>query len=140
MVVIKYAKSDHDILECWEVVQALRPAIHYDENLRLVKQLMRNGYQLVFIEQEGKPVAFAGFSEAHSLAGGRCLYIHDLCTLPAFRQRGFASQLLHFIEQEASMLKKTAIHLDSSFEHTAAHRLYLHKGFQKIAWHFRKTV
>lgn len=140
METIRFANSDVEILACWDVVSTLRPHLSFEGFLRLMKELMRDGYQLIFIEAEGKPVSFAGFSEVHSLIGGKCLYIHDLCTLPGYRNRGFASQLLDYIHKEAKRLRKNAVHLDSGYDLSTAHRLYLNKGYKILAHHFGKSI
>lgn len=84
------------------------------------------GYRLVGVlpEDGTDAVAVAGFRLSTSLSWGRHIYIDDLSTLPSARRRGFASELLGWIHDEAERLGCDQVHLDSGVgpSRRAAHR------------------
>lgn len=138
---IRFAQSDQEILDCWEVVKELRPHLtDMPAFLQQVKEMMQDGYQMIYVVEQGsnagKAVAFAGFRNMQMLFSGKMTYIDDLCTLPAYRGKGYGSLLLDYVRQLAKDTGKTAVHLDSGYQRKAAHRLYLQKGFELSSHHF----
>lgn len=71
---------------------------------------------------------------------GYRLYVDDLSTLPAARQRGHARGLLDWLLAEAGRLGCGQIHLDSGvgIDRADAHRLYLNAGMVIVAHHFAR--
>jgi GNAT superfamily N-acetyltransferase len=142
---IQFAQSEQEILDCWEVVKELRPHLTDQQGfLQQVKEMMQDGYRMIYVVVKGsngdKAVAFAGFRNMQMLFTGKMIYIDDLCTLPAFRGKGYASQLLDYVHQLAKDTGKTAVHLDSGYQRKAAHRLYLQKGFELSSHHFVQKI
>jgi len=54
---IKIASTDADILKCLDVMLALRPNLQKDTFVATVQEIMKDGYQLAFIEEDGKVVS-----------------------------------------------------------------------------------
>ena len=140
---IRFAQSDQEILDCWEVVKELRPhLVSPQQYLEQVKEMMQDGYQLLYVSvkagEGNKAVSFAGFRNMHMLHTGKMIYIDDLGTLPDHRGHGYGSQLLDYIFQLAKDTGKTTVHLDSGYHRNTAHRLYLQKGFVLGSHHFVK--
>jgi GNAT superfamily N-acetyltransferase len=128
----------------FEAMRALRP--HRDDRDALVRRIDEvqrpQGYRLVGAFEDGSVVAVAGFRVIESLAGGRCLYVDDLSTLPAARRRGHAARLLEWCAEEARRLGCDELHLDSAVgrERQDAHRLYFNQGLRITAFHFEKRL
>lgn len=137
---IKTANSDQEIVSCWEVMLQLRPMLKKDEFVSFLKLLQSEGYVLNYIEQDGKPVALAGFRFKHMLLFGKMIYVDDLVTLEEYRGKGLASVLLKNIENMAQKNKCKSVQLDSGITNTGAHKLYHKEGFANIAFHFIKTL
>lgn len=138
---IRFAQSDQEILDCWEVVKELRPNLPNPEAyLQQVKEMMQDSYQMIYVWiKEGdihKAVSFAGYRNLQMLHTGKMIYIDDLGTLPGYRGHGYASQLLDYVYQLAKDTGKTGVHLDSGYHRQMAHRLYLQKGFVLSSHHF----
>src|SRR5215203_677248 len=112
-LVLKHAVSDEEILHCWEPVSALRPHIIKEDYLRMTKEMMDEGYQMVYVEEDGKAIAFSGFREMQMFYSGRIIYIDDLSTIEGHRGKGCGSLLLDYIHQLAKEKGKMAVHLDS---------------------------
>lgn len=121
----------------------LRPGIGAgDAFVRTVNDLQRpEGYRLVgsFVDGDPQAAAAAGFRTAHFLAWGRCLYVDDLSSRPAFRRQGHAGQLMRWLLGEARRLGCGQVHLDSGVgaDRTDAHRLYLNQGMRISCHHFQ---
>src|SRR5215212_6512007 len=98
---IKEACTKEDFLKCWEVVHELRPHLTEDRYLTLMLYMLDEGYKLIYIEEDGKAVAFCGYRPVTMLHRGRSIHIDDLCTLPQARGKGYAGVLLKHVIREA---------------------------------------
>ena len=137
---IKYANSDEEIESCWDVVHALRPHLKKESFLLQVREMMADGYKMIYLTEEQAVVAFAGFRDMHMLYSGKIIYIDDLSTLPQYRGKGYAGKLLDYLHQLAKDTGKSGVHLDSGYHRNDAHRLYLNKGYKLASHHFLKEV
>ena len=102
------------------------------------------GYRLIGAFQEGErdAVAVAGFRLSTNLAWGRHLYVDDLSTVPDARGRGWATQLLEWLQVEAARSGCLQVHLDSGVgpDRQTAHRLYFSAGYRISSYHFLRPV
>ncbi len=137
---IKIASTDADILKCLDVMLALRPHLNKEEFVATVQEIRNDGYQLAFIEENEKAVSAIGYRHLNFLFNGKHIYIDDLTSLPEARGKGYASQLLDFVFDEARLHGYKFVTLDSGHVRTDAHRLYLNKGFAISAHHFIKSL
>jgi len=137
---IRFAQTEKEIEDCWEVIKELRPHLQKENLVAQVKEMEQEGYRIVYVAikegEEEKVVSFAGFRPLQMLFSGKMIYIDDLGTLPAYRGHGYAGQLLDYIHQLAKDTGKTGVHLDSGHHRHDAHRLYLNKKFVITAHHF----
>jgi GNAT superfamily N-acetyltransferase len=138
MSTIKLAKSDAEILLCTEVMQALRPQLNQENILPIITGMMSRGYNLIYIEDDGKITGASGYRFTEHLAWGKAIYIDDLSTLQGERKKGYARQLLDYIVAEAKIHGCNEVHLDSGCVPARydAHRLYLKYGFNITSHHF----
>lgn len=137
---IQVAKSDEDILKCWNVVVELRPHLTYETFLTMVKEMMKEGYRLAYIEEDGNAVAAIGFRYLQYLFNGKHFYIDDLSTLAAYRGKGYGGMLIDYVVTLAKEQGYKTVTLDSGYTRHDAHRLYLNKGFVLASHHFSKSV
>jgi GNAT superfamily N-acetyltransferase len=137
---IRFAQSEKEIAACWEVVSTLRPHLEKDRYVEQVKEMQQEGYQMLYLSEKDTVAAFAGYRNLHSLFASKFIYVDDLCTLPAFRGRGYAGALLDYVLELAKETGKTSVVLDSGFQLHDAHRLYLNKGYVLSAHHFRLSI
>src|SRR6478735_10516537 len=124
---IKYATTEEDILKCWDVLFVLRPHLIKETFVSTVQEMMTEGYQLAYIEENGKAVAAIGFRYVQFLYNGKHFYIDDLSTLPESRGKGYGGMLLDYVADLAREKGFKAITLDSGHARHDAHRLYLNK-------------
>ena len=137
---IKIATKEEDILKCWDVMKVLRPHLELETFVSTIKEMMTEGYQLVYIEDNGKAAAAIGFRYLQFLYNGKHFYIDDLTTLPESRGKGYGGKLLDYVASLAKEKGFKSITLDSGYARLDAHRLYLNKGFVLAAHHFFKNL
>lgn len=137
---VQIAKTEEDILKCWEVIYQLRPHLVKDKFVATVLEMIGEGYILAFIEADGKAVSAIGYRYQQYLYNGKHFYIDDLTTLAEARGYGYAGALLDHVAEEARKNNYATVTLDSGHQRFTAHRLYLNKGFDIVAHHFVKKV
>lgn len=120
---------------CFGVFSHLRPHLNEDSFVVRVTQQQKEGYNIVYLQQQGEVVAAAGFRMCHFLAWGKVLYIDDLITHPEAKRRGFGGSILTWLIEEAERTGCDEVHLDSGYHRHDAHRLYLKKGFKLASHH-----
>jgi GNAT superfamily N-acetyltransferase len=134
---IRRAVSDAEILACFSVFKELRPHLKEAEIVgRVRRQEQDQGYELVFVEAGGRPVALAGFRQAEFLAWGRVFYVDDLVTAEASRGAGYGSRLMDWLIAEARRRGCDELHLDSGVHRFSAHRLYHARRLEITSHHF----
>ena len=82
---IKTATNEEDILKCWDVIFVLRPHLIKEEFVATVQEMFTEGYQLAYIEENGKAASAIGFRYQQYLFNGKHFYIDDLVSLPETR-------------------------------------------------------
>ncbi|WP_192579159.1 GNAT family N-acetyltransferase [Dyadobacter aurulentus] len=133
---IKIVKTETEIDQCWDVAFLLRPHLKRDKWVSMVTEMMKNErYFIAGIFQDDKFAAFAGYRFMTSLHTGNIIYIDDLCTLDAYRGKGFASRLIKYVREIARMNQLDALVLDTDFTNSSAQKVYLKSGFQLAALH-----
>ena len=138
---IKIASTAAEILACWDVIHALRPHLKKEKLVSQIKEMQQSGaYHAAYIEEDNKPVAYAGFRELLMLYNGRTFYIDDLSTLPAYRKKGYGKQLLDYIINLAKEKNLDGVELDSGVHRFDAHRLYLSTRFSITCHHFSLRI
>lgn len=135
---VQTASGKDSINKCFEVMHALRPHLKPETFVEIISGMITRGYNLIFIEENGKAVCASGYRFAEHLAWGKPVYIDDLSTLPEARGKGFATAILDYIFNDAKSNGCDQVHLDSGCNESRydAHRLYLKKGFNITSHHF----
>jgi GNAT superfamily N-acetyltransferase len=134
------ATTDADILKCWHVMHALRPHLPETDFLKTVNEMIHEGYQMTFIEEDGIAASVIGFRYLQFLFNGKHIYIDDLSTLPQYRGKGYGGKLLDYVADFAKQKGFSIVTLDSGHHRSDAHRLYMNKGFKISSHHFSKEL
>ena len=133
---IQEATTDADVLRCSEVVVELRPHLKGRDLVALFRTMQPESFRIIYIEEDERAVAFAGYRTHTMLFSGKTLYIDDLCTLPGYRGKGYGGSLLDYLIREAREQGFDTVTLDSGHHRHDAHRLYLNKAFIIESHHF----
>jgi GNAT superfamily N-acetyltransferase len=137
---VKIATTLDDVIKCSKVLRTLRPHLSHEEYVAQASEMIHEGYNLAYIEENGEAVAAIGFRYLQFLYCGKHFYIDDLVTLEDQRGKGYGGILLDFVADVAKKEGFEVITLDSGHHRTDAHRLYLNKGFTISAHHFNKKL
>ncbi|HEX3674245.1 MAG TPA: GNAT family N-acetyltransferase [Rhizomicrobium sp.] len=141
-MIVSRAQSDADIARIYPVMRELRPhlksAAEFVERVR--RQQAGSGWTLIFVEDAGAPVACAGFRICEWLAWGKALYVDDLICLESHRGKGFAEDLMRWMEDFSREQGCAQFHLDSGTHRLGAHRFYHRLKLAVTAFHFQKTL
>lgn len=137
---IKFARSDEEYVQCFEIISLLRPHLDLNEFLFRVKRMCSEiGYQLVYlIEGDIKVVAGIRFSEW--LHTGKYIEIEEFITREGDRSKGYGGQLFDWILEYAKEKKCNQVRLVSGVSRELAHKFYLDKGMVNEAKYFSINV
>lgn len=141
-LVVKSAVADADVRRCYPVMRELRPALNNADDFlaRVRRQQEGAGWQLIYVEDGGTPVACAGFRISESLSAGRFLYVDDLVCLESHYGKGYAKALMRWIEAHARAAGCRQLSLDSGTQRQRAHHFYYRAGLSITAFHFGKPL
>jgi len=137
---VQVAKSEQDVLKCWDVLLALRPHLKPEGFAERILEMFQEGYVLAFIERDGRAASAIGYRYQNYLYNGKHIYIDDLSTLSEYRGQGLAGKLLDYVFVQARQSGLENVTLDSGYQRKHAHRLYLNKGFVLSSHHFEKSL
>ncbi len=142
MAEIKKATAQSDLIKCFDVMHELRPNLAAESFVETISGFMSRGYHLIFIEENNKAVCASGYRFTEHLYWGKAIYIDDLSTLPGYRGKGYAGDLLKHIFEIARENNCDEVHLDSGCgaHRYDAHRLYLKTGFNITSFHFAYKI
>ena len=134
---MEIAKTDEEIMSCFDVMKQLRPLLKEDTWLKTVRHMQNEGYSLGYLAKEGLVVAVAGYYLCHKLSvNGKSLYVYDLSTDERHRSMGFGKRLIDDLKELARSRDCETIELDSGVQRFDAHRFYLREGFHISSHHF----
>ncbi len=136
----KFAVTDTDVLNCFEVMSELRTHLIKSEFLSTVRDMQAEGYKLVYIEDRGKAVAVAGYRIYTNLFMGKNLYVDDLVTSKHCRSKGYGEKMIAWLRDVAKNNKCNYFHLDSGVNRDQAHKFYFKQGFTIASYHFSEQL
>ena len=137
---IKLARTDAEKLACFPVMKELRTHLEESEFLPQLKRLEAQAYQLVYVEDEGRVVAVAGFWLSEAFAYGKYMHVYDLVTSETARSKGYSKALLGYLKTLAKEAGCAQLHLDSGVQRFRAHKFYLREGFIISSHHFQMVL
>jgi GNAT superfamily N-acetyltransferase len=137
---IKLAESNNEIADCFQVMKQLRPELTEKFFVPLVRELMQEGYQVAFLQDENKVVCVAGFKISNSLSIGKNLYIDDLSTLNSSQSKGYGRQMMNWLRKLAKKEDCNYLHLDSNVTRYRAHKFYLSQDMYIASYHFAEKT
>jgi GNAT superfamily N-acetyltransferase len=137
---IKLAQNDNEIADCFHVMKQLRTELAEASFVSLVRELMRDGYQLVYCRDGTQVVCVAGFKISKNLFFGKHLYVEDLSTLESERSKDYGKQIMAWLRNLAIAEECNAFHLDAGVQRHRAHKFYLNRNLDIICYHFAEKL
>jgi GNAT superfamily N-acetyltransferase len=136
MRTIQIATTPTEINRCFPVMSQLRPKLIAAEFAGMVQAQQTEGYQLAFLEDDGRIVSVAGFRVQNMLSSGKTFYVDDLVTDVAVRSQGHGEALLQWLITLAREAGCNSFSLDSGTHRQDAHAFYLRNRLRITSFHF----
>lgn len=136
---VKLLESDSELDGLVPVLLELRPQYSATELAKQIRKQQALGYQLAYVEEQGKVLCVAGFVIGEKLAWQKHLYVDDLVTSEKQRSTGAGKLLMNWLRNYAREQGCQQLHLDSGVQRFGAHRFYLREGFCINSHHFAIT-
>lgn len=134
---LRHAETDADVLACFDVMHQLRPQLKSPEDFAARVALQRTqGYRLLGVWENGKPVALAGYRRIDNLIHGRFIYVDDLITNETGRGRGHGERLLAELGALGRAEGCQRLVLDTALANALAQRFYFRCGLLARGLHF----
>jgi GNAT superfamily N-acetyltransferase len=137
---IQYATTPVEFTRCFDVMKELRPHHSLESFLTALDDMRKEGYHLLYLEDEGHMVSVAGFRFTTTLYDGLIIDFDDFVTLGEGRSKGYGAMVFDHLVGIAKEKGIKAIHLNSNHQRFDAHRFYLNKKMKIMAHHFRIDV
>ncbi len=134
------AKTDAEILKCFDVMVELRTHLTRGDFLNTVRHMESEGFRLAYIEADGAVVAVAGYRIYTNLFLGKNLYVDDLITSASARSKGYGKQMVDWLREKARQADCRSYHLDSGTARGQAHKFYFDQGFTITSYHFSEQL
>jgi GNAT superfamily N-acetyltransferase len=129
--------GEAEIGASYELMRQLRPHLNSQEEfIARWRRQCADGYRIVALWGEGKPVALAGYRLTENLVHGKFLYVDDLISDQSARSRGYGAQLLDKLKAEGRALGCNKLVLDTGLDNFLAHRFYFREGLLAQALRF----
>jgi len=136
MMNVRLATPDTDLDAIADVMLELRTTYTKTALIERVREQMRQGYRVAWVEADGEVLCVAGFVVGLKLAWGRHVYVDDLVTAERHRSTGAGAAMIAWLKNHAREQGCRELHLDSGIQRFAAHRFYLRERFNIESHHF----
>lgn len=134
------ATTDDDINKCFAVISELRPHLSKENFLPSIREMVKQGYTLAFIQDNNKVMSVAGYRISTNLFMGKNLYVDDLVTTQTARSQGYGETMISWLRTIAHENKCTHLHLDSGSQRFQAHRFYFKQNLVITSYHFSEEL
>ena len=124
---IERVLTDEEVATVFPLVSQLRPRATRETFVAEIRRQEEQGYAAAVGYVDARPVVFAGYRPAHTLARGPHLFVDDLVTDESVRGRGYGRAMLRWLAERALELGLPRVHLDSR---DTARGFYANAGFE----------
>ena len=132
--------TESDINKLIPALRELRPHRTEQELRKMLPVLFNEGFKMIYIGDDSRAFAVAGYRTLNFLFSGKTLYLDDLITHSEHTKKGYAGRLLDWLKKYAKENRYDHFSLDSGFQRKDAYRLYLNKGLEVESLHFARKV
>lgn len=139
---IEELSSESELREAYPVMDQLRP-IGKEAFSHLVDEMRGGGnYQLFGLRDgpNGEIRALVGLELGTTLYHGKHVWVHDLVVDEPYRDRGYGSRLLAWVDDWAEERDCTRIELASGLWRDRAHEFYEDNGMERYCYTFKKEL
>jgi GNAT superfamily N-acetyltransferase len=130
-----------ELEQAFPVIGQLRTHLSINEYIKIVKDMIPNGYRVICLFENDKIVSYAGFARLINLYYGDHIWVYDLVTDENKRSGGYGKLLLSHIEKTAENNSLNCVALSSGLPKENAHRFYENAmGYLKVSYVFKKNI
>lgn len=134
-------ETELELIECFPVLQELRPHLKFEEFLDIYKHSQKHdGYEIIGIRKNNEVVAIMGYRILYDFVRGRHLYIDDLVTTEKVRSIGLGAKLLKYAEELAPKLGCKVLRLCTGIENEKGIKFYEKNNWTKRAYAYTKKI
>ena len=121
--------QEAEIAACFPLMRQLRPQLADAEELvARWRRQSADGYRVLAVWPDDRPVALAGWRLSENLIYGPFLYVDDLVTDEAARGQGHGARLLEHLRSMAREAGCVRLVLDTALDNVLGHRFYYRNG------------
>jgi GNAT superfamily N-acetyltransferase len=138
---IRYVDDPLDAAACYPLMRQLRP--HLESEAVFLARWQRQvtqGYRMLALWHDGRPVALAGFRVQENLVHGAHFYVDDLVTDETLRSAGHGKQVMDRLKEEGRRLGCDRLVLDTPLTNVLGHRFYYRNGLLAAALRFNTPL
>ena len=141
-IMIEIKELDINELEkAFPIVSQLRTHLSLEDYINLVKIMKPNGYRIFCLFESGEIVSYAGIAVLTNLYYGEHIWVYELVTDEAKRNKGYGKLLLAYIENYAKDNLLNCVALSSGLQKEEAHRFYENAmNYDKVSYVFKKNL
>lgn len=137
---IKQAETDIEIMGCFDVMLELRPHLIRENFVNQIREMEKQAYKLVFIENSQGVVCVAGFRMSNNLFMGKNFYVDDLVTSESARSKTYGEKMIRYLRALAVENQCCVFHLDSGTQRHQAHKFYFKNNLSIASYHFSEKL
>ncbi|MEY8709404.1 GNAT family acetyltransferase [Mangrovibacter phragmitis] len=138
---IAHYDTPEELARCYTLMCELRCKLKSKAQfISQVQRQQKQGYRLSGMEQNGKPVALAGYRLLENFIHGRFCYVDDLVTARTARRQGFGADLLNNLAVVAREYGCSRMVLDTAVSNTQAQAFYQFSSYSACGLHFYREL
>ncbi len=122
------------------LVNQLSPGLKQKEYVRMIPEMLNNGYRMIGVFHEKNCIGISGFWIGTKLYCDRYLEPDNVVIDKKYRSKGIGKLLMDWMVQEAKRNKCKTIMLDAYVENFAGHKFYYREGFIARGFHYLKKL
>lgn len=122
------------------IIHELVPNLSELEYLKMLNEMLPNGYGQVAVFENEKCIAISGFWINTKLYSNKYLEMDNVIVHPQYRSKGVGKILCDWCEKKAIENNCKRLMLDAYLENEKAHAFYEREGFRKRGYHFIKEI
>ena len=130
--------GEADIGACFALMRQLRPHLAGEQEfIERWRRQSAQGYRLVALWGNDRPLGLAGFRIQENLVHGRFLYVDDLVVDNGERSRGHGAVLMEHLKAEGRRSGCGKLVLDTALDNGLGHRFYYRLGLLATSLRFK---
>lgn len=130
-----------DLARCFALMRELRSKLTNEKQfIAQVQRQQAQGYRLAGLEQDGKPIALAGYRLLENFIHGQFCYVDDLVTVSEARCQGMGATLLNHLAVIAREYGCGQMVLDTAISNSGAQTFYQRVGYTALGLHFYRDL